>query len=141
MWTNYSFDTIDINCSASCEKGRRKYEKIILASGSPRRKELLELASIPFEIVVSEVEETIGAYSSPSDIVMSLALQKASAVAENNSDHIVLGADTIVTYESRILGKPSNEDEAKEMLQLLSGKTHEVYTGVAIISKEKRLLL
>ena len=53
-----------------------KYEKIILASGSPRRKELLELASIPFEIVVSEVEETIGAYSSPSDIVMSLALQK-----------------------------------------------------------------
>ncbi|EAO55697.1 Septum formation protein Maf [Bacillus thuringiensis serovar israelensis ATCC 35646] len=112
-------------------------KKIILASGSPRRKELLELASIPFEIVVSEVEETIGAYSSPSDIVMSLALQKASAVAENNSDHIVLGADTIVTYESRILGKPSNEDEAKEMLQLLSGKTHEVYTGVAIISKEK----
>ena len=77
--------------------------KIILASGSPRRKELLELASVPFEIIVSEVEETIGAYSSPSDIVMSLALQKASAVAENNSDHIVLGADTIVTYESRIL--------------------------------------
>lgn len=53
----------------------------------------------------------------------------------------MLGADTIVTYESRILGKPSNEDEAKEMLQLLSGKTHEVYTGVAIIAKEKRLLL
>ncbi|MBL1705885.1 septum formation inhibitor Maf, partial [Klebsiella pneumoniae] len=65
--------------------------KIILASGSPRRKELLELAGVPFEIVVSEVEETIGAYSSPSDIVMSLALQKASAVAENNSDHILLG--------------------------------------------------
>ena len=137
MWTNYSFDTIDINDSASCEKGRRKYEKIILASGSPRRKELLELASVPFEIIVSEVEETIGAYSSPSDIVMSLALQKASAVAEYNSDHIVLGADTIVTYESRILGKPSNEAEAKEMLQLLSGKTHEVYTGVAIIAKDK----
>lgn len=111
--------------------------KIILASGSPRRKELLELASVPFEIVVSEVEETIGAYSSPSDIVMSACLAKASAVAENNSDHIVLGADTIVTYESRILGKPSNEDEAKEMLQLLSGKTHEVYTGVAIIKKRK----
>lgn len=111
--------------------------KIILASGSPRRKELLELAGVPFEIIVSEVEETIGAYSSPSDIVMSLALQKASAVAENNSEHIVLGADTIVTYESRILGKPSNEAEAKEMLQLLSGKTHEVYTGVAIIAKDK----
>ena len=112
-------------------------KKIILASGSPRRKELLELAGVPFEIVVSEVEETIGAYSSPSDIVMSLALQKASAVAENNSDYIVLGADTIVTYESRILGKPSSEAEAKEMLQLLSGKTHEVYTGVAIIAKDK----
>lgn len=111
--------------------------KIILASGSPRRKELLELADVPFEIVVSEVEETIGAYSSPSDIVMSLALQKASAVAENHSDHVVIGADTIVTYDSHILGKPSNEAEAKEMLRLLSGKTHEVYTGVAIISKEK----
>ena len=96
--------------------------KIILASAITCRKELLELAGVPFEIIVSEVEETIGAYSSPSDIVMSLALQKASAVAENNSEHIVLGADTIVTYESRILGKPSNEAEAKEMLQLLSGK-------------------
>ncbi|WP_309431954.1 Maf family protein, partial [Bacillus thuringiensis] len=58
---------------------------------------MLELASVTFEIVVSEVEETIGAYSSPSDIVLSLALQKASAVAEKNSDHIVLGADKIVT--------------------------------------------
>ncbi|MFJ8529794.1 Maf family protein [Bacillus sp. NPDC094106] len=112
-------------------------KKLILASGSPRRKELLELANVPFEIVVSEIEETIGAYSSPSDIVMSLALQKASAVAENHEDSVVLGADTIVTYESRILGKPNDEAEAKRMLQFLSGKTHEVYTGVALISKEK----
>lgn len=112
-------------------------KKLILASGSPRRKELLELAGVPFEIVVSEIEETIGAYSSPADIVMSLALQKASAVVENHEDSVVLGADTIVTYESRILGKPKDETEAKEILQLLSGKTHEVYTGVALISKEK----
>ncbi|EEM15162.1 MULTISPECIES: Maf family protein [Bacillus] len=112
-------------------------KKLILASGSPRRKELLELAGVPFEIVVSEIEETIGAYSSPADIVMSLALQKASAVVENQEDSVVLGADTIVTYESRILGKPKDEAEAKEILQLLSGKTHEVYTGVALISKEK----
>ncbi|WP_459499267.1 Maf family protein [Bacillus sp. C1] len=112
-------------------------KKLILASGSPRRKELLKLADVPFEIVVSEIEETIGAYSSPADIVMSLALQKASAVAENYGECLVLGADTIVTYESRILGKPASEAEAKEMLQLLSGKTHEVYTGVALISKEK----
>ncbi|MEY8348686.1 septum formation inhibitor Maf [Bacillus cereus] len=112
-------------------------KKLILASGSPRRKELLELADVSFEIVVSEIEETIGAYSSPADIVMSLALQKASAVAENHDECVVLGADTIVTYESRILGKPADEKEAKEMLQLLSGKTHEVYTGVALISKEK----
>ncbi|EEL49112.1 MULTISPECIES: Maf family protein [Bacillus cereus group] len=112
-------------------------KKLILASGSPRRKELLELADVSFEIVVSEIEETIGAYSSPADIVMSLALQKASAVAENHDECVVLGADTIVTYESRILGKPTDEKEAKEMLQLLSGKTHEVYTGVALISKEK----
>lgn len=112
-------------------------KKLILASGSPRRRELLELVDMPFEVVVSDVEETIGAYSSPHDIVMSLALQKASAVATNYEDCVVLGADTIVTYESRILGKPENESEAKEMLQLLSGKTHEVYTGVALISKEK----
>ncbi|PGZ17191.1 Maf family protein [Bacillus cereus] len=112
-------------------------KKLILASGSPRRKELLELADVSFEIVVSEIEEKIGAYSSPADIVMSLALQKASAVAENHDECVVLGADTIVTYESRILGKPTDEKEAKEMLQLLSGKTHEVYTGVALISKEK----
>ncbi|PEE44203.1 Maf family protein [Bacillus pseudomycoides] len=112
-------------------------KKLILASGSPRRKELLELAGVPFEIVVSEIEETIGAYSSPADIVMSLALQKASAVVEHHEDSMVLGADTIVTYESRILGKPKDEAEAKEILQLLSGKTHEVYTGVALISKEK----
>ncbi|MBJ8028321.1 nucleoside triphosphate pyrophosphatase [Bacillus cereus group sp. N21] len=112
-------------------------KKLILASGSPRRKELLELAGVPFEIVVSEIEETIGAYSSPADIVMSLALQKASAVVENHEDSVVLGADTIVTYESRILGKPKDEAEAKEILQLLSGKIHEVYTGVALISKEK----
>ncbi|PEI96602.1 septum formation inhibitor Maf [Bacillus pseudomycoides] len=112
-------------------------KKLILASGSPRRKELLELAGVPFEIVVSEIEETIGAYSSPADIVMSLALQKASAIVEHHEDSMVLGADTIVTYESRILGKPKDEAEAKEILQLLSGKTHEVYTGVALISKEK----
>ncbi|EMA6342800.1 nucleoside triphosphate pyrophosphatase [Bacillus cytotoxicus] len=112
-------------------------KKLILASGSPRRKELLELANVPFEVVVSEVEETIGAYSSPADIVMALALQKASAVAETHEESIVLGADTIVTYDSHILGKPKDAAEAKEMLQLLSGKTHEVYTGVALISKEK----
>ena len=114
-------------------------KKLILASGSPRRKELLELADISFEIVVSEIEETIGAYSSPADIVMSLALQKASAVVEHHEDSVVLGADTIVTYESRILGKPKDEAEAKEILQLLSGKTHEVYTGVALVSKEKTI--
>lgn len=112
-------------------------KKLILASGSPRRKELLELVDMPFDVVVSDVEEIIGAYSSPHDIVMSLALQKASAVAKNYEDCVVLGADTVVTYESRILGKPVDENEAKEMLQLLSGKTHEVYTGVALISKEK----
>ncbi len=88
-------------------------KKFILASGSPRRKELLELANVPFEVVVSEVEETIGAYSSPADIVMALALQKASAVAETHEESIVLGADTIVTYDSRILGKPKDASRSK----------------------------
>lgn len=113
-------------------------KKIVLASGSPRRKELLEQLQIPFSISVSTVEEKVEGITTPADIVILLALQKANDVAVKNKRSVVIGADTIVTYDGKILGKPKNEKDAYDMLRLLSGKTHEVYTGVAIVSAEKQ---
>jgi septum formation protein len=112
-------------------------KRLILASGSPRRKELLELLQIPFEISVSNIEEIVDECMTSSEIVMSLALQKAEDVAKQYSDAVVLGSDTVVTFNSRILGKPKSKAEAAETLRLLSGQTHEVFTGVAIVSREK----
>ena len=116
-------------------KGDRMTKPLILASASPRRKELLELVQIPFEIHVSEVEEKIEETASPAEVVMSLAAQKAADVARHYPHAVVLGADTIVTYGARMLGKPNSKEEAVEMLRLLSGNIHEVYTGVALVSK------
>lgn len=110
---------------------------LILASASPRRKELLELVQIPFEIHVSEVEEKIDENASPAEVVMSLAVQKAADVAQHYPHAIVLGADTIVTYGSQMLGKPRSKEEAMETLRLLSGNVHEVYTGVAFVCGDK----
>ncbi|WP_062355459.1 Maf family protein [Bacillus kwashiorkori] len=107
--------------------------RLILASSSPRRKELLERLNIPFEIIVSDTEERIDASLSPEQIVMNLAKQKAEAVAKNYPEHFVIGADTLVVYENQLLGKPKNKVEAKQMLMNLSGKSHYVYTGTAII--------
>lgn len=110
-------------------------KKLILASSSPRRKELLSYANIPFEIVVSEVEEHFDEKEEPHKIVQALALQKAEAVAKSlGNETIVLGADTIVTINNQILGKPKDENDARKMLRELSGKEHAVYTGVAIVS-------
>lgn len=108
--------------------------KIILASASPRRKSLMEVLGINFEIKVSKCEEKIDKSQDVEDIVMSLSLQKATDVACNcNNDFIVIGADTVVACNNKILGKPKNMDEAVKMLKLLSGKTHSVYTGFTII--------
>jgi septum formation protein len=112
-------------------------ERLILASGSPRRKELLENLRLSFQVSVSEIEETVDEHASPDEIVMSLALQKASDVASRFPHATILGADTIVTYDSHILGKPKNKEEAESMLRMLSGRTHEVYTGVAIVSPDQ----
>jgi len=107
--------------------------KLILASGSPRRKELLQQLHLPFSIQVSDLEETFNEQDSPENIVMLLALQKAQEVAKNHFSSYVLGADTVVVSEGRILGKPVDEQDAISTLQSLSGKTHQVMTGVAII--------
>ncbi len=108
-------------------------KKIILASASPRRKELLTLIGIPFEVRVSEADENIGDYP-PAEMVMKLSKIKAEAVYKDNRDRIVIGADTIVYFENKILGKPADKQEAFDVLKAMSGKTHEVYTGVTILS-------
>ncbi|WP_156291524.1 Maf family protein [Oceanobacillus salinisoli] len=108
-------------------------QRLILASGSPRRKELLEKFNLSFEIIVSNVEETVDHTLPPGEIVMSLSKQKASVVADKNPNAFVIGADTIVLLDRRILGKPSDKDEAHHMLTSLSGRQHNVLTGVTII--------
>lgn len=110
---------------------------IILASASPRRRELLALAGVDFAVKVADVEEVIPENASPDEVVKSLATQKASAVAQENPDSIVIGSDTVVALDGVILGKPRDEEDAVRMLKTLSGRSHTVYTGVAIIHGEK----
>ncbi|UTR11240.1 Maf family protein [Evansella sp. LMS18] len=111
----------------------------ILASQSPRRKQLLEQVQIPFSVQKSNVDEKMNMEDTPEDIVKTLASQKAEDVFSSAPDSVVLGADTIVVYDGQILGKPADEVEARKTLRMLSGKTHVVYTGVAIVSEEKSL--
>lgn len=106
----------------------------ILASGSPRRKELLEQVHYSFEIQTSAVDETIEVGLSPAEVVQQLAMRKAKDVFKTATNSVVLGSDTLVVNDDQILGKPSDENEARETLRLLSGRTHHVYTGVAIYS-------
>lgn len=118
-------------------------EKIILASGSPRRKQLLELAEVSFEVIVSEIEETFPAGLSPSQAAMYIAENKALAVRKslNNGDgQTIIAADTVVVFQSEILGKPTGRDDAISILSKLSGKAHKVITGVCILSAEHKIL-
>ena len=111
-------------------------KKIILASGSPRRQELLRMLNIPFEVSVSSVDETTD-ISSPDERVKHLALIKARAVAENcENDSLIIGSDTVVAFNGKILNKPADDDDARYMLHTLSGNTHQVFTGLAIITKD-----
>ncbi len=111
-------------------------KNIILASGSPRRKELMTLAGLDFEIKVADVDETLPEGIAPFDAVKMLSLKKAKAVADEYTDKIVIGADTVVAFDGKILGKPTDKNDAFEMLRMLSGQTHKVYTGVAIICND-----
>lgn len=109
-------------------------KKIILGSGSPRRKELLSQIGVPFEVRVSEKEE-IYTQTIPKEIVKELALMKAENVASElqAKNTIVIGADTVVVHQDQILGKPKDEQDAFRMIQSLQGDVHQVYTGVAIL--------
>lgn len=111
-------------------------KKIILASASPRRKELLTTAGVEFEVLVSEADETVPEGTAPKDAAIMTAEKKALAVAEG-CDGTVIGADTIVVIDGKILGKPKDEADAADMLRTLSGREHEVITGVCITDGEK----
>lgn len=109
--------------------------KYILASKSPRRQELLSRTGLTFEVIPSDIDETI-TKETPSDIVMELAEQKARHVYHNLSDKesvTVIGSDTIVVYRDEILGKPTDKQEAYDMLSMLADRTHQVFTGVSLI--------
>ncbi len=107
--------------------------RIILASTSPRRKELLEKAGVVFEVVRSNYEEDMTLPLPPLELAKYLSRGKAEAVAQDYTDAVVIGADTFVTYEGMLLGKPHTPERAKEMLGMLSGKAHTVITGFTII--------
>ena len=106
--------------------------KIILASGSPRRSDLLKLIGMDFEIVVPGVDEENDVPTEPAEHVEVLARRKALAVSGNRPDSLVIASDTIVYHDSTILGKPDGFGGACRMLKRLAGETHQVYTGVAI---------
>lgn len=111
---------------------------IILASGSPRRKEILSQVGIAFTVQPSNKEEITTA-TSPSEFVMNLSRLKAEDIASKQANPcMVIGADTIVALEGTILGKPKDEAEAYTMLKQLSGRSHEVYTGVTVIVMDER---
>lgn len=106
---------------------------IILASASPRRQELLANLGLEFEVKVSDVDEHIEENIPPAQLVENLAERKASAIAAESISGLVIGADTIVVLGEKPLGKPADRDAAVEMLQNLQGRSHEVYTGLAVI--------
>ena len=110
---------------------------IILASASPRRSELMTLAGFRFDVICADIDEIVPEKALPQEVVMSLALQKAQAVAKDHRKSAVVGSDTVVALDGKILGKPRSESEAAEMLRSLSGRIHKVYTGVAIVCGEK----
>lgn len=109
---------------------------IILASKSPRRQELMSLMGLDFSVQLKEVDESYPAHLSASEIAVYIAEKKAKAFG-SVADQIVVTADTIVAIDGEILGKPTDEAHAKEMLQKLSGTRHEVYTGVALVMGEE----
>jgi len=107
--------------------------QLILASQSPRRHYLLEQAGLDFTVVPSDFDEDSVKLSEPADYVKILAQKKAETVARQYPDSWVIGADTIVTIDNTVLGKPNHVDDARQMLKRLSGQTHLVWTGYAII--------
>ena len=105
--------------------------RLILASGSPRRRDLLSKMGFTFEICTPDVDENVPGHAS--DIVRTLALRKGRAAAANYTEGVIIASDTLVSLDDMPLGKPVDEDDARRMLRALSGREHEIYTGVCVI--------
>lgn len=109
--------------------------KLVLASGSPRRKELLGWLKIPFQVMASDVEE-VTKFTKPFEVVKDLSELKGRDILgklnDNYSENLIVASDTIVAIDDKILGKPKDKEDARQMLQMLSGREHEVYTAVYI---------
>ncbi|HEV2801069.1 MAG TPA: Maf family protein [Pyrinomonadaceae bacterium] len=118
------------------EAGAFELERLVLASSSPRRAEILRAVGWPFETAAAGVDETLGEGESAFEYVERLACEKAEAVAEGRAKGLVLGADTTVVAGGRVLGKPADAEDARRMLRLLSGRWHDVLTGVALVRAE-----
>ncbi len=108
--------------------------KVILASGSPRRKELLATLGIDFDIIVADIDESIDKSQIIENEIQRLAHNKAQAIFKLHQDKIVIGSDTVVVINNEILGKPKDKESAREMLNRLSGNKHQVITALSIIS-------
>lgn len=113
-------------------------KKIILASTSPRRKEILEKLRLPFEVISIDYEEDMTLDLSPKDLVMHLAKGKLDSVKDKISNSVIISADTFIVFKDHKLGKPFTEEKAVEMLKMLSGQEHEIITGVAIYDTETK---
>lgn len=107
---------------------------IILASASPRRKEILENTKLKFDIIKSDIDEIILEKESPIQAVMRLAFEKSMDIASKNENDLIIAADTVVVLDENILGKPKDKDEAYNMIRSLSGRTHEVITGISLVN-------
>jgi len=114
---------------------------LILASASPRREELLRLLGLDFQVIPSRVDETFFVNERPGEHVLRLAENKAHAVALMHPQAWVLGADTIVVIDGEVLGKPADPPAAGQMLEKLNGRTHEVYTGFALLRLAARIAI
>ena len=111
--------------------------RIVLASGSPRRKEILAQIGATYDVIVSDCDESTTC-TEPAELVKELSYKKAEAVAKDTTGPvIVIGADTVVAYDGKILGKPKDDADAERMITMLSGNVHQVYTGVSLIIKEE----
>ncbi len=113
--------------------------QILLASTSPRRRELLKLLGLEFNIIPPTCEETLTPYLSPSEQTRHLARDKAQSVAAQHVEDLVIGSDTVIEIDGKLLGKPENMKETETMLRELRGRVHQVHTGVALIQKASNI--
>jgi septum formation protein len=111
---------------------------LILASASPRRRDLLTQAGLRFDVLPAHIDETLHPNESPTDYVQRLALEKAKAIHALHPNATVLGADTTVVLDNQILNKPTDLADAERMLRALSGRTHQVHTGLAIVTSSSQ---